>query len=112
MLSEPWKYNFVYWNLNMDALFKLMGNSPSDARIGGADSATDQMNSVHTVVLLLGMSGLITARNYVNEPISCWCPSHFEESHVEFTDKVYTRGLPRIQYIFILFTPVLSRKRD
>ena len=33
--------------------------------------------------------GWITCtKQYVGEPISCWCPAHFTDSHVEFTNSV------------------------
>ena len=32
---------------------------------------------------------LITTRQYVGEPISCWCPVHFSGSNVDYANKVY-----------------------
>lgn len=72
----------------MDRLFVFFGNNGQDPRAGGGDSWVDRLNCQYTVFILLIFSLLVTTKHFVGEPIACWAPSHFTDSHVEFTNKV------------------------
>lgn len=52
------------------------------------DDVIDQLNHQYTSALLVIFTVLVSAKQYVGEPISCWCPAHFTDSHVEFTNSV------------------------
>ena len=72
----------------MDRLLFMFGDL-SDPRLGGGDSYCDRLNCQWTVFVLLLFAILITTNMYVfGEPVSCWCPAHFENSHVDYTNKV------------------------
>lgn len=71
----------------MDKFFTFIGDF-KDPRVGGADSFCDRLSCRFTVFVLVVFATLVTARHYVGEPISCWCPPHFTSSHVDFTNKV------------------------
>ena len=71
----------------MERLSAMIGDL-GDARIGGADSFVDRLNCRYTVYVFLVSSFFVTARHYVGEPIGCWCPSHFTDSQVDYTNKV------------------------
>lgn len=71
----------------MDKLFQLIGDV-SHVKLGGADTYTDQLNCRYTVFVLSLFAFIATARVYVDEPISCFCPAEFEASHVAFAKKV------------------------
>ena len=56
--------------------------------LGSADSFSDQLSCVYTAFILTTLSMLIATLYFVNTPICCWCPAHFEDSHERFTNKV------------------------
>jgi hypothetical protein len=72
----------------MERLIGAFGDFGLDPRIGGADSFCDRLNCRVTVFVLTIFAMLVTAKFYVSDPIACWCPAHFESSHVEYTNKV------------------------
>ena len=72
----------------MERLFFLLGDM-KDPRVGGADTFVDRLNCHMTVYVLILMAVLITGNQFfVGEPVSCWCPAHFEDSHKDYTNKV------------------------
>lgn len=62
------------------------------------DDIIDRLNHRYTVVFLVIFSAVVTATQYVGDPIHCWCPAHFTDNHEEYTNKVcwisYTYYLP------------------
>ena len=42
----------------------------------------------YTATLLIIFKVLLTSKQYYGEPIDCWCPGHFTDSHVSFTNTV------------------------
>ena len=71
----------------MDRLFAIFGDF-KDPRMGGADSFCDRLSSRFTVILCVLFSILVTTTHYVGTPVSCWCPSFFTSSHIDYTNKV------------------------
>ena len=71
----------------MERLSAMIGNL-GDARIGGADSFVDRLNCRYTVYIFVVSAFFVTARHYVGDPIGCWCPAHFSDSHVDYTNKL------------------------
>lgn len=63
-------------------------HSSGDSRIGGADSFSDRLSCHYTVSMLAFFTFMVTTRQYVGEPISCWCPVTFSSSMVSYTNKV------------------------
>lgn len=71
----------------MDRIFFLIphwGNSKS----GGGDSFSDRLSSHYTVSILLFFAFMVFTRQYVGEPINCWCPAEFSNSMIAYTNKV------------------------
>lgn len=52
------------------------------------DTITDRLNHVSTTALLIVMSLLVTTKQYVGEPIQCWCPKEFSKSRVEYANSI------------------------
>ncbi|XP_029655089.1 innexin unc-7-like [Octopus sinensis] len=53
------------------------------------DDGIDRLNHRYTVIILIIFSIIVSTKQYVGEPISCWCyDSCREESHVEYMNKV------------------------
>ena len=73
----------------MDRLFSLIAyTGGGDSQTGGGDSFVDRLNCRYTVILLSLFAIMVTTKHYAGEPIECWCPSHFTDSHVDFTNAV------------------------
>lgn len=83
----------------MDHLLGYVADN-SDARLGGGDSFTDQLNARYTVIVLTVFIIMVMAKYYVNEPISCWCPAHFESSHCDFANKVSSKHMHALSKTF------------
>ena len=73
-------------------LAKVSRVDSHDYHVGWGDGAGDQLNSVHTVYMLLAFSGFSLSGFFFVEPIECWCPAFFTKSHVKFTNKVRSGG--------------------
>ena len=74
----------------MDRLLFMFGDF-QDTRIEGADSFSDRLNCQYTVFTLILFAIIITTNQFfVGGPVTCWCPSHFESSQVDYTNKVRT----------------------
>ena len=76
----------------MDKLFGFLGDF-HDVHKGAADTFCDRLSSTTTVFILGCFTLLINTRNYLGEPIACWCPSHFAKDHVDFANKVTSKLL-------------------
>lgn len=59
-----------------------------DSRVGGGDCFCDRLNCKYTVYLMVAFSLLVTTRRYVGDQVSCWCPSHFTDSHRQYANQV------------------------
>ena len=71
----------------MDRLFGIIGNvGDSGSRTG--DTFSDRLNCQYTSFILVLFAILVTTKNYVGDPISCWCPAHFTDSHRDYANKI------------------------
>ena len=50
------------------------------------DDFSDRLSRRHTTTLLLVFALVVTTKIYVGEPIKCWCPAHFTDSHKSYAD--------------------------
>ena len=57
-----------------------------DVHFRSDDDFVDRMSRKHTATLLVIFSVVVTTKVYVGEPIKCWCPAHFTDSHKSYTD--------------------------
>ncbi|ELU16068.1 hypothetical protein CAPTEDRAFT_199860, partial [Capitella teleta] len=81
-----WTYSGQYrYHDVMDRFYSYFFNG--DPRAGGADSFSDRLSCNYTVVTILIAVALVTTRVYVGEPVSCWCPAFFTDSHIDYTNK-------------------------
>ena len=46
------------------------------------DDFVDRLNRQHTPTLLIVFTVLVTVKQYVGEPLSCWCPAQFTQAHI------------------------------
>jgi len=52
------------------------------------DDFTDRLTRRHSVCLLILFSLIITTKQYVGEPMFCWCPAHFTDSHKHYANTI------------------------
>ena len=52
------------------------------------DNFVDRLNRKYTVILLLVFVTVLSSKQYIGEPMSCFCPAHFTGSHVEYTNNI------------------------
>ena len=52
------------------------------------DDFIDRLSRQYTTGLLTILAFLVSTRQFVGDPISCWCPAHFTESHRQYTNTI------------------------
>jgi hypothetical protein len=57
-------------------------------RHSSCDDFVDRLNRKYTVILLLVFVSIICSKQYIGDPLSCFCPAHFTGSHVEYTNNI------------------------
>lgn len=50
------------------------------------DTITDRLNHVTTSAILVVMAVLVSTKQYVGDPIECWCPKEFTKNQVQYAD--------------------------
>ncbi len=71
----------------MDRLFSFVGDLADPVK-GGGDTFVDRLNCRYTPCILLIFALIITTKQYVGEPIACWCPDHFTHAQIDYTNQV------------------------
>ena len=52
------------------------------------DDFGDRLNHKYTSVLLVIFAVVVSTKQYVGEPINCWCPAHFTGNWEDYTNKI------------------------
>jgi innexin len=52
------------------------------------DDYVDRLNRQYTVIILICFSALVSTKQIVGRPITCWCPAQFTDSHREYADSI------------------------
>ena len=52
------------------------------------DDFYDRISRRYSVILLMIFTILVSTKQYVGEPIACFCPAHFTGTHVEYTNNI------------------------
>ncbi|XP_041375061.1 innexin unc-9-like [Gigantopelta aegis] len=55
---------------------------------GYDDDVSDRLNHVWSVCILCVFAILISLTEYVGDPIHCWCPAEFTDSHCNYTEAI------------------------
>jgi len=77
----------------MDRLLRLLV-SVKESKWGGHgagtddDGLTERLSRRYTSTLLAAFAMMVTTKQFVGEPISCWCPTYFTDGQRQYTNNV------------------------
>ncbi|OAF69219.1 hypothetical protein A3Q56_03041 [Intoshia linei] len=71
----------------MDRLFKSL-LSIKEIKIRVDDDYVDRISRQYSVIILIFFSFIVSTKQFVGTPISCWCPAQFTPSHREYTNTI------------------------
>ncbi|OAF67878.1 hypothetical protein A3Q56_04396 [Intoshia linei] len=71
----------------MDRIMSVLADV-GGVKEGGGDSFSDRLSCKHTTFLLIVFATIITTKLIVDNPVSCWTPAHFTESHISYTNRI------------------------
>lgn len=60
----------------------------SHSKCDYCDDFVDRLNRKYTVVIILTFVTVLTSKQYIGEPLACFCPAHFTGAHVEYTNNI------------------------
>ncbi|WAR09804.1 UNC7-like protein [Mya arenaria] len=97
--------------LSIEGLDSVMGSFATYARLKGRydDDWIDRLNHLYTTIILIIFTIIVSTKQYVGEPIHCWCPVEFTDAMVDYTNNVcwvsntyfvkFDNEVPRYDYI-------------
>ena len=71
----------------MDRLIRTV-LSVNEGKTRRDDDFVDRLTRQYTTSILILFATIVSSKQFVGKPISCWCPAHFTESHRSYTDNV------------------------
>ena len=68
---------------------KLLGTVAQigDTKTRNDDDFIDKMSHRYSTFVLVVFAIVVSTKQYVGEPINCWCPAQFTDNHEDYTNK-------------------------
>ncbi|XP_041374680.1 innexin unc-9-like [Gigantopelta aegis] len=104
--TMPYNIVRVRWDLLQEVISKLT------LRRAVCDDRTDQLHHVVIVSLLLGMSLLVGASQFVGDPVRCWIPKEYSTDDDHFTDYVNSYCFITPMYHFPTYEPIPTSRAE
>jgi innexin len=86
----------------MDKILGVIGGVPQ-AKLRNDDDFADRLSYRYTSAIFVLFAIVVSTKQYVGEPISCWVPAHFTGNHEEYANNYCwirnTYYLPYEEYI-------------
>ncbi|XP_059164247.1 innexin unc-9-like isoform X2 [Physella acuta] len=76
----------IAW-LGMDSIIGSVGRV-ANVKVRNDDDLNDRVNHLYTTGILIIFTVVVSARQYVGDPIRCWCPAQFTGAHVDYTNNI------------------------
>ncbi|XP_045180122.1 innexin unc-9-like isoform X1 [Mercenaria mercenaria] len=76
--------------LSQEGLDSVLGSFATYARLKGRydDDWIDRLNHLYTTIIFIIFTIVVSTKQYVGEPIHCWCPAEFTDAMVDYTNNV------------------------
>ncbi|CAG5136836.1 unnamed protein product [Candidula unifasciata] len=71
----------------MDSIIGSVGRV-ANVKVRNDDDLNDRVNHLYTTGILIIFTVVVSARQYVGDPIRCWCPAQFTGAHVDYTNNI------------------------
>ena len=71
----------------MDSIIGSVGRV-ANVKVRNDDDLIDRLNHFYTTGILIIFTVVVSARQYVGDPIRCWCPAEFPGTHVDYTNNI------------------------
>lgn len=69
-------------------IFEFLTHFIISQNSSSCDDFIDRLNRKYTVILILVFVTILTSKQYIGEPLACFCPAHFTGAHVEYTNNI------------------------
>ena len=69
----------------MENILGVLGTVPNLQK-NKDDSLTDRISHKYTIGLFILLAFVVSAKQYVGEPINCWVPAHFSDNWEEYAN--------------------------
>ncbi|XP_071103534.1 innexin unc-9-like isoform X4 [Haliotis cracherodii] len=71
----------------MDSIIGSVGRV-ANVKVRNDDDLIDRVNHLYTTGILIIFTVVVSARQYVGDPIRCWCPAQFTGAHVDYANNI------------------------